>query len=377
MDKVVPPARSFRLEMLLYDTRYRSLTIQVVALAGLMLLFAWLVSNTITNLAVLGKPVSFSFLGQPSSYDINQTLIEYSSRSSHLRASMIGLMNTVLVAVMGCVLATILGVFIGILRISRNWIVARLMTIYIEGFRNVPVLLWIVFFMAVIIETLPAPRAFRGDDATASMLFGDSVAITNRGVFIPEPLFSNSLGDIPVFGAFFISIDLLVITLVTIGGIYAARRVGRWAAKEQQVKGERPTTWHMQTLLVAGPPALVLWFLGFHLGFPELKGFNFAGGIHMRNSLIALWLALSCYTAAFIAEIVRAGIMSVSKGQTEASLSLGAEARAVDAPDHSASGPPCHHSTADLPVPESYQEFVAGHCRGLHGCHGDAWRNHA
>ncbi len=309
--------------MLLYDTRYRSLTIQVIVLMGFMLLIAWLISNTVQNLNTLGKDINFGFLSQPSSYDINQRLIEYTSRSSHLRASVVGLMNTLTVALLGCALATIVGVLVGVLRLSKNWIVARLMTVYIEVFRNIPVLLWIVFFMAVLIETLPRPRDFRGEDATASMLAGESVAITNRGVYVPEPLFSSGLGDLSVFGAFAISLDLIALLAVFGAGIAAAAFVRRRANRQQAEIGTRPATWHIRLALIVLPPLALLYFLGFHLGYPELKGFNFKGGIHMRNSLIALWLALSLYTAAFIAEIVRAGIMAVSRGQTEAAYSLG------------------------------------------------------
>ena len=318
-----PPKESFRLSMLIYDTRYRSMTIQVVALMGFMLLFAWIISNTLQNLSALGKPVDFGFLFEPSGYDINQRLIEYNSQSTHLRAAFVGLLNTLLVAAMGCALATILGVIIGVLRLSHNWIVARLMTVYIEGFRNVPVLLWIVLVMAIMIENMPAPRDFRGENPSASMWFGDTVAVTNRGVYIPEPLFSRGLGDISVFGAFEISLDLIVILIALFGGIYASKLVKRRADRIQEATGERPTTWYIRLGLVVLPTLAVLIALGFYLGYPELKGFNFKGGIHMRNSLIALWLALSLYTAAFIAEAVRAGILAISKGQTEAAYALG------------------------------------------------------
>ncbi len=318
-----PPKESFRLSMLIYDTRYRSMTIQVVALMGFMLLFAWIISNTLQNLSALGKPVDFGFLFEPAGYDINQRLIEYNSQSTHLRAAFVGLLNTLLVAALGCALATILGVIIGVLRLSKNWLVARLMTVYVEAFRNVPVLLWIVLVMAIMIETMPPPRDFRGDNPSASMLLGDSVAVTNRGVYIPEPLFSRGLGDISVFGAFDISLDLIAILIALFGGIYASKLVKRRADRIQEATGDRPTTWYIRLGLVVLPTLAVLIALGFHLGYPELKGFNFKGGIHMRNSLIALWLALSLYTAAFIAEAVRAGILAISKGQTEAAYALG------------------------------------------------------
>ncbi|NNK78190.1 MAG: ABC transporter permease subunit [Litoreibacter sp.] len=319
-----PPKESFRLSMLIYDTRYRSATIQVVALIGFLLLIGWLISNTAANLANLGKPIDFGFLGEPAGYDINQRLIEYNSQSSHWRAAIVGLLNTLVVAVLGCITATVLGVIIGVLRLSNNWIVSRIMTVYVEMFRNVPVLLWIVFVMAILIETLPAPRAFRGDDATASMVFSESVAVTNRGVYIPEPLFSRGLGDIPVFGnSFEISLDLIAILIVLGAGIWGSTVVRKRADRIQAATGDRPTTWYLRLGLVLVPLAILLFALGFHLGYPALKGFNFQGGTHLRNSLIALWLALSLYTAAFIAEIVRAGIMAISKGQTEAAGALG------------------------------------------------------
>lgn len=309
--------------MLIYDTRYRSITIQVVAMIGFLALVAWLISNTANNLADLGKEPSFAYLNEPASYDINQRLIDYNSRDSHWRAAGVGLLNTLLVAFLGCVTATIIGVFVGVLRLSNNWIVSRIMTVYVEMFRNVPVLLWIVFTMAIMIETLPAPRAFKGDDPAASMLLNDSVAITNRGVYIPEPLFSRSLGDLNFFGFFNISIDLIAIVAVLIAGFYVRKKIKIKANATQEATGVRPKTWYLSLGVILVPLFILLAALGFHLGYPELKGFNFKGGTHLRNSLLALWFALSLYTAAFIAEIVRSGIMSVSKGQSEAAGALG------------------------------------------------------
>lgn len=322
-----PQAEGFRLSMLIYDSRYRSMTIQVVALIGFLLLIGWLISNTAQNLADLGKEPSFRFLGEPASYDINQRLLEYDSRDTHLRAGFLGLLNTLLVAVLGCITATIIGVIVGVLRLSHNWLVARLMTIYVEMFRNVPVLLWIVFVMAILIETLPSPRAFKGDNATASMMLNDSVAITNRGVYVPEPLFSRGLGDIHLFGnsslRFDVSLDLIAFAIVLGLSIFGIIKLRQRAERIQNQTGDRPGTFWPTLGLLFVPSGILLAVLGFHLGSPELKGFNFKDGIHLRNSLIALWLALSLYTAAFIAEIVRAGIMAISKGQTEAAGALG------------------------------------------------------
>jgi len=322
-----PPKASFRLSMLIYDTRYRSATIQVVALMCFMLFAAWLINNTLENLATLGKPIDFGFFSEPASYDINQRLLDYNSRDSHLRASFIGLLNTLVIAVLGCITATIVGVIVGVLRLSSNWLVARIMTVYVEMFRNVPVLLWIVLVMAVLIESLPSPRDFRGEDPVATMSFSDSVAVTNRGVYVPEPLFSRSLGDLHLFGEsslrLNISLDMLLLALVLGVCIYGIRWNTKRANAIQEATGDRPTTWYINLAVLVIPTAIVLIALGFHLGYPALKGFNFQGGTHMRNSLIALWLALSLYTAAFIAEIVRGGILAISHGQTEAAGALG------------------------------------------------------
>ncbi|WP_010137516.1 amino acid ABC transporter permease [Oceanicola sp. S124] len=318
-----PPAESFKLSMLVYDTRYRSYTFQIIALIGVLTLFGWLTNNTVQNLNDLGKEVDFGFLSTPAGYDINQRLIEYDNQDTHLRAAFVGLLNTLLVAVLGCVTATIIGVIVGVLRLSSNWLVARLMTVYVEMFRNVPVLMWIVLAMAILIESLPSPRDFRGDTPEATMKLFDTVAFTNRGVYVPEPLFSRGIGDLSVFGAFGISLDLIAIIVVLIGSFWVAKRIGRKADATQEATGVRPRTWHVQTAVIILPVVILLVLLGFHLGYPALQGFNFQGGTHMRNSLIALWLALSLYTAAFIAENVRAGILAISKGQTEAAAALG------------------------------------------------------
>ncbi len=325
-----PQRETFRLGMLIYDTRYRSMTIQVVALIAFLILIGWLISNTAQNLADLGKEPSFRFLWEPAGYDINQRLLDYNSQDTHLRAAVLGLLNTLLVAVMGCITATILGVIIGVLRLSPNWLVGRLMTVYVEMFRNVPVLLWIVFIMAITIETLPQPRDFRGEDAAATMKVFDSVAITNRGLYIPEPLFSRGLGDVEVAGnRFEISLDLILLLVVFGASLYASAQVKHRADRIQEQTGVRPKTFWKRSAIVVLPTVFTLAILGFHLGYPALKGFNFQGGIYMRNSLIALWLALSLYTAAFIAEIVRAGIMAISKGQTEAASALGLRPKRV------------------------------------------------
>ena len=316
------PKRSFRLSMLLYDTRYRSYTIQVFALFVLMLGAAWLVDNTVRNLSALGKDFSFAFLWNTSGYDISQRPIEYSSTSTHARAAMVGMLNTLILAAFACVTATILGVIGGVLRLSNNWIVARLMTVYIETFRNIPALLWILVFGAIMTESMPPPNAFRGADATASMILFDSVAFTNRGIYAPGALFSRSLGDLNL-GVIKPSLDVIAFLLVVIGSIWINRRLLATATRVQNETGVRPVMWWKSLLVLFVPAIVLLIALGFHLEYPELRGFNFTGGLQLRNSFIAMWAGLSIYTAAFIAENVRAGINAISTGQTEAAFALG------------------------------------------------------
>ena len=146
-----PPKPAFRISQLIYDTRYRSITIQFVALVLMILGIGWLVNNTVQNLEALGKDFNFGFLGNPAGYDINQQLIDYNSQMSHGRAALVGILNTLLVAFLGCVTATIIGVTVGVLRLSKNWVVSRLMAVYVEGFRNVPLLIWIILVFAIMI----------------------------------------------------------------------------------------------------------------------------------------------------------------------------------------------------------------------------------
>jgi general L-amino acid transport system permease protein len=309
MTTVEIPHQQFRLSMLLYDTRYRSLTIQVIAVLVFMLAAAWLVNNTVQNLAALGKDFSFAFLGARAGYDISQTLIPYTSDSTHARAALVGIVNTLLVAVVGCFLATVIGVLMGVLRLSNNWIVARLAAVYVDGFRNIPVLLWILATMAVLTDMAPAPTAFRGDNATASMLFG-SIAVTNRGLYVPWPVFGP--GSQVVVAAFIVSLMAIMI-------------FGRYAARRQEATGEVLPTFWIKLGLFLVPALLANLVMGgpITLDYPVLQRFNFQGGGFIDKSFIALTLALALYTGAFIAEAVRAGIQAVSRGQSEAAGALG------------------------------------------------------
>ena len=299
----------FQFSMLLNDKRYRSYTFQFFALFILICAMAYLGKNLLENLAAAGLNISYSFLGEPSGYDINQRLIEYNSQSTHLRASIVGVLNTLLVAFLGCIAATFFGVTAGILRLSNNWIVAKLMMIYVEIFRNVPVLIWILIIHSVFLAFLPQPKAFRGENPEATMLW-DAFAFTGRGFYIPKPVLND--GSFIVIITFFLSII----------GVFAFRY---YARQKLYSEGKLLETRWTSVAIFFIPTILIYFALGnpITLEYPELKGFNFKGGIHARGSLISLWFALSIYTGAFIAEVVRAGIQSVDKGQSEAAGALG------------------------------------------------------
>jgi general L-amino acid transport system permease protein len=299
----------FQFSMLLNDKRYRSYTFQFFALFILICAMAYLGKNLLENLAAAGLNISYSFLGEPSGYDINQRLIEYNSQSTHLRASIVGVLNTLLVAFLGCIAATFFGVTAGILRLSNNWIVAKLMMIYVEIFRNVPVLIWILIIHSVFLAFLPQPKAFRGENPEATMLW-DAFAFTGRGFYIPKPVFNDG------------SLIVIITFILSIIGVFAFRY---YARQKLYSEGKLLETRWTSVAIFFIPTILIYFALGnpITLEYPELKGFNFKGGIHARGSLISLWFALSIYTGAFIAEVVRAGIQSVDKGQSEAAGALG------------------------------------------------------
>lgn len=322
-DAPLPADQPFRVSMLVYDRRYRSMTFQVIVFILVMALAWWLVNNTIQNLAAQGKDFNFGFLFQRAGYDIPQTPIPYTSDDWHLRATIVGLLNTIIVSVLGCVAATILGVSIGVARLSKNWLFARLMTIYVEIFRNIPLLLWILIIYAIFTEIMPPPSAYRGDDPAWSKFLFDQVALTNRYTAIPALGMTNDPGTLDLGARITVNWAVVAFLVAIIGGWFIRGAILDRAQAIQDRTGIRPTTWWINLAVMTVPSLLLIWYFGLHLLAPELQGFNFGGGINLGNAFVVLWLALTLYTGAFIAEIVRAGILSVSHGQSEAAFALG------------------------------------------------------
>jgi len=293
---------SFSLGQLWSDKRYRAVLMQIMVVAGVFVFVAFLAVNAVQNLEALGKTFGFGFLQAPSSYDINQSLIDYNSRDTHFRAAVVGLINTGLVAVAGCIFATVLGFILGVLRLSSNWLINRIVYCYVEFTRNVPVLVQILLWHGVIIATLPIPR-----NALTPM---EGIYLSNRGFYVPAPVFED--GFFVVVIAFFAAIA---------GAIYFRR----WAKQRQEATGQIYPVLSIGIAAIIGLPLIAFFIAGMPLSLeaPELRGFNYQGGMVLRPEFTALWFALSIYTAAFIAEIVRSGIQAVSHGQTEAAFALG------------------------------------------------------
>lgn len=293
------PARA----SLLYDPVIRGIVFQVLlALFILYLLYSGF-TNAVGNLARAGISSGFDFLGERSGFDIAQTLIPYTSDSTYQRAFFVGLLNTIFVSAIGIFFATIIGFIVGIARLSKNFLVRRVASVYVETLRNIPLLLQLLFWYQAVLSTLPSPRG-------SVELFNGSVFLNNRGLTMPK--------WIPEAGA-----SMVVIAVAL--GIVAAFVTARWAKRRQMATGQAFPTVRVALSLIFGLPliAMVLTGTPFTAEYPELRGFNYQGGFSVRPEFMALLLGLSLYTASFIAEIVRSGILAVSKGQTEAAYSLG------------------------------------------------------
>ena len=285
------------------DPRVRAIVYQVLTLVGVAAFAAYIIHNTIDNLDRQGIASGFGFLNKPAGFGIPQTLIGYNELSPNWRVFWVGLLNTIVVAVVGIALATILGFVIGLARLSSNWLVARLATVYIEVIRNTPVLLQILFWYFAVLQALPQPR-----DSIAFL--GDLFFLNNRGFYLPKPIFEAGFGWV---------------TLAFVAALAAVIGIAHWARRRREATGQPFHTVYVGFGLLIGAPLLAYLLTGAPLTFehPEMGRFKLQGGLVLLPELVALTFALSIYTAAFIAEIVRAGILSVGHGQIEAARALG------------------------------------------------------
>ncbi len=283
------------------DERLRGIAFQLLVIISLALFFTFIIWNTATNLKHAGLASGYGFLQDAASFDINQRLIDYDSTSSYGRAFLVGGLNTVLVAVLGIAAATAIGFLVGLMRLSSNFLVGRIASLYVELTRNIPLLLQIIFWWVMI---LAMPRV------RDSISVGDVLFLNNRGIRMPQPIFEDTFQFV-----------LALIVAGSIGTFFLAR----WARKRHELTGQTfPVGWSAIGLIF-GLPGLSMLILGpsISLEIPLQEKFNFAGGLNVTPELIALWLALSLYTGAFISEVVRSGILAVDKGQIEAARAVG------------------------------------------------------
>src|SRR5215475_718950 len=284
------------------DPTIRGWVFQIVVVGLVGALAFYLVSNTMENLARQKIASGFHYLSREAGFEIGDTMIPYSPADTYARAIFVGLLNTLKVSVLGIILATILGTIIGVGRLSPNWLLAKICEVYVETFRNVPLLLWLFLIYKLISEAFPGPRQ-------AISLF-NSFFLSNRGLYFPVPMADPSHK--------WIGLAFLL-------GIVATFFVKRWAKRRQDSTGQPFPTIKVAAGLIVGLP-LVVWLLfgaPHHMSWPELKGFNFDGGTVIQPEFTALLVGLVLYTSAFVAEIVRSGILALHKGQTEAAMAIG------------------------------------------------------
>ncbi|WP_394134567.1 amino acid ABC transporter permease [Aliivibrio fischeri] len=287
---------------ILYNPTFRAILFQVIAVAALVFFFYTIVNNALSNLESRGIATGLGFLDQEAGFGIGLSLVEYDETYSYGRTFVVGLLNTALVSVLGILFATVLGFTIGIARLSSNWLVSRCAAVYIETFRNIPLLLQIFFWYFAVLQALPSPRQ--------SLSLGESVFLNVRGLFFPSPIFEEGSN---------------LIGIAVIAAIVFILFLSKWAKNKQRITGQQTPVLRYSLLALFGLPTLAYFISGMPISieYPELKGFNFRGGISIIPELAALVVALSVYTASFIAEIVRSGINAVSHGQTEAAMALG------------------------------------------------------
>lgn len=284
------------------DPRIRSLFFQLLLLAAIVALFWFAYDNTVANLKKRNIAQGFAFWDVEAGFDISQTLISYSAASSYGRAFWVGLLNTMLVSLVSIFFATILGVIIGILRLSKNWLVAKLAMVYVEIFRNVPLLLILYFWYRGVLGLLPEPRE--------SIKLPADILLNTRGLLMPKPIFAEA----------FIYPIIAFVSTVILGAV-----LFWWARRVQARTGKRPNAGLFSIGMVIGVPLIVFFLSGSPLSFdiPVQGRFNASGGMTLPPEFVSMVIGLTTYTAAFIAENVRAGIVAISKGQTEAAQALG------------------------------------------------------
>jgi general L-amino acid transport system permease protein len=282
---------------------YRSVFIQIITMVVLFAVLGLIGKNVATNLEIAGKDFSFGFLNYPAGYDITfQPFIPYTPTDTHFDAAIIGILNTLLVAVSGVILASILGFTMGILRLSNNWLISRLVYVFLEFTRNVPILLHILFVHSIFLYVFPVPKR--------AISISDTFFFSNRGILIPSPVFEDGFGYVW-------TVLLIAIAIVAVF-VYLAK-------KNQDETGKIYPIFTISLAILFCLPLFTFFVSGAPLSWeiPVLKGFNFKGGISIKPEYMALTFALSYYTSCFIAEIVRGGILAISHGQTEAADALG------------------------------------------------------
>lgn len=287
---------------LLRNQKIRGIIFQLLTVIGLVAFLWYIGTNTVANIEQRGIQTGFGFLNGTAGFGIDQSPIPYTEENTHGRVFIVGLLNTIIIAFVGIICATLVGLIIGILRLSRNWLIAKLAKAYVDFFRNIPLLLQILFWYNVVLRAMPNPKQ--------SFNFFDMIFINNRGLYFPLPEYNTT---------FFMMVGSLFCAL------FAAIALNVWANKRKEATGEDFIVFPFAIGIFILFPVLAYFIGGAHLNFsfPELRGFNFKGGKTLSPEFLALTFALTIYTATFIAEAVRSGIEAVSHGQKEAAASMG------------------------------------------------------
>ena len=287
---------------ILNNKQFRDFASQLIVVIGLVAFLWYITSNLLTNIDQRGITTGFDFFSNTAGFGISESPIFFDDTSTYFRAFLVGLSNTLIVSVVGIFFATIIGLLVGVARLSHNYLISKLATVYVEFFRNIPILLQILFWYNVVLSALPSPRA--------SIDLGLNSFLNNRGLYLPKAVFEN--GFLIIFIAILIAIAI---------AIFVVKR----ANKKFEETGKETKVFPIVILLLIAIPLFIYNISGGGLTFdnPHLQGFNFEGGMNFSPEFLALTFALSIYTATYISEAVRSGIEAVPKGQKEAAASLG------------------------------------------------------